>query len=78
MAERDAARELHMVGWVSSPTRVDADAVRLLRNVVYELGDADAVTTQWEVDSVLLDCANTNYHNWSGLIIEPILKSWAC
>src|SRR5512136_2813680 len=55
VAVGDCAGELHMVGTVSCPRGVEADAVCLLRHVVYELGDSYAVAAEGEVDGMLLD-----------------------
>ncbi len=53
---------------------MEADAVRLLRDVVDELGDAYAVAPQWEVDSMLLDCADADDDRRRRVVGEPVLE----
>ena len=77
VAVSDGSRELHVVWRVARPSGVEADAVGLLCDVVYELGDAYTVTPQWEVDGVLLDRADADDDDWRGVVGEPVLECWA-
>jgi hypothetical protein len=53
---------------------MEADAIRFGGDLMDELGEADAVAAQGQVNRMLLDRAKPDDHNRRGLVLEPILE----